>query len=253
MNTFETNTSVRNTTINSLAVVGFLALTVLGLWLAVYLSRFVPVAVNGIGEAAVYIGSVFTPNQEPSLSVVPTTASTTIFFGEASSTVSTSTATTPVVTKPKPVNQVAGPETSGAYQISGATTTAQFSGLSDLVVNITAIGYLETTSADSFVASSTVPSGKRPAVRFVIKNIGTNVTGPWRFSASIPTQTAYIYQSQPQQSLNPGDNIEYTLGFDQVIPGADKMVSITANFDRVAAESNADNNSASTKITILGS
>jgi hypothetical protein len=138
----------------------------------------------------------------------------------------------------------------------GSTTTSaapSLFGFPDLVVSIKDIGYLATSSAESFVASSTVPFGSRPAVVFTIKNVGTNATGAWRFSASIPTQTAYIYQSQLQPPLNPGDSIDYTLGFDQANKGANKMISITANFDRTITESNPDNNSASTNITILGS
>lgn len=248
-------TSTRQSAINGLAVVGFVALVAAGISLAVYSTRFVPTVVNSAGAAAVYLGSFFTPNSEPGISVVPTpTASSTIFFGEASSTISTKeTITTPLPTPLKKITTIAGGETSGAYEINNATGTPKLSGLPDLVVNINAIGYLGTASGGSFVASSTVPSGFRPAVRFTIKNIGTNIAGVWRFSASIPTQTAYVYQSQPQQALNPGDSIEYTLGFDQATNGADKMISITANFDHAISESNTNNNSASTKVTIIGS
>ena len=102
-------------------------------------------------------------------------------------------------------------------------------------------------------SGTTAPSGSRPAVVFTIKNIGTNVAGSWRWSASIPTQTSYLYQSLPQQALNPGDSIEYTLGFDQANKGSGQMISVTANFDRAVAESDANNNSASATLTILGS
>lgn len=243
----------RTTMINTLAIVGFIALVGATMWLAVYSTRFVPSVVSRIGTAAVYLGSVFTPSPAPSLSVVPT-ASTTIAFGEASSTLSTSTSTT-TASAPKapvrPVEPTAGKQTTGAYQIAGATSTALY-GLPDFIVTINAVGYLATSSAGSFVASSTVPNGGRPAVSFTIKNIGTNATGAWRFSASIPTQSAYIYQSQAQQSLNPGDSIDYTLGFDQANKGANQMISITANFDHAVAESNINNDSASATLTILG-
>jgi hypothetical protein len=131
--------------------------------------------------------------------------------------------------------------------------TGTLYGFPDLVVNITAVGYLATTSPDSFVATSTVPASGRPAVKFTIKNIGTNVAGAWRFSASIPTQTAYIFQSQPQQILNPGDSIDYTLGFDQANRGSNQTISVTANFDHAIAEITVNNNSASASLTILGS
>lgn len=244
-------TSSRATAIHTLAAIGFIALVGAGMWLAVYSTRYVPSIVGRVGSAAVYLGSVFTPAPAPSLVVVPTsTASSTIIsFGtEASSTAQKPIATT----QPKPIAPTPGQKTSGTYPISG-TSGATLYGYPDLIVTIKAVGYLATSSADSFTASSTVPTGGRPAVSFTISNVGTNVSGSWRFSASIPTQTSYIYQSQLQQPLAPGDSIDYTLGFDQANKGADQTISITANFDHAVTESNPDNNSASTKVTILGS
>lgn len=255
MDTNTVNTSTRQTAINGLAVVGFVTLVTLGVSLAIYSARYVPTAIGRLGAAAVSLSQIFTPAPRPSLSVV-STASTTIWFGTAPSTGARATSSTPIITPKKPVSDTpttAGSKTSGTYQIDGIGGTPTLSGLPDFVVSITSVGYFTSTSTDSFIASSTVPSGNRPAVTFTIKNSGTNATGAWRFSASIPTQSAYIYQSQPQQSLNPGDSIDYTLGFDRANMGADKMISVTANFDRTVTESNTDNNSAATKITILGS
>ncbi|MHB1162933.1 MAG: CARDB domain-containing protein [Minisyncoccota bacterium] len=253
---FPENNPTRQAAINGLAVTGFIVLIVLGVWLAVYSTRFVPDVANRVGTAAAYLGSVFVPapTPTPTLSVVPN-ASTTISFDTESAASSTeATSTTPVVApkpSPKPVATTAGKEATSSYLMSG-TVAPVYSGLPDLIVTINAVGYLATSSADSFVASGTVPTGSRPAVSFTIKNIGTNVAGAWRFSASIPTQTAYVYASQPQQSLNPGDSIDYTLGFDQATAGANKMISITANSDHAIAESNSNNDSASATITILG-
>jgi hypothetical protein len=251
-------TPTRQAAINGLAVVGFIALVAAGIWLAIYSTRFVPVVVNGVGGAAVYIGSIFVPSKEPpSLSVIPNSISTTtISFDTESADVTTAISkispepVTPV--KSTPVATTPGNATSETYQISGATTTSSLSGFPDLVTNITAIGYLATSSAESFIASSTVPSGSRPAVKFTIKNIGNNVTGQWRFSASIPTQTSYLYYSPFQQQLNPGESIDYTLGFDQANRGSSQTVFISANFDRAVTESNFNNNGASVNLTIIG-
>lgn len=254
MNTFGTDTPTRGAAVYGLAIVGFIALVALGIWLAVYATRFVPGVANRIGGAAVYLGSVFTKAPSPALSVVPTppTATTTL-SSEASSTAPTSIVIPSSPTPSKRTTPTAGEKTGGAYQIRSAPAAPALSGLPDFVVDIGAIGYLATTSAESFIASSTVPTGSRPAVKFTIKNIGGSPSGSWRWSASIPTQTAYIYQSQPQQPLAPGDSIDYTLGFDQSNKGADQTISITANFDHAVAESDANNNSASAKLTVLGS
>jgi len=255
MNDIEHTSPNRQTVINGLAVAGFVALVAAGIWLAVYSTRYVPSVVGSIGAAAVSLGSVFNRAPDSSLSVIPT-ASTTISFGDDTPTTTPATTTAPVVATPvapKPAAPSAGSQTTGTYPLGTTTAPGVAYGLPDLVVNITATGYLLSASADTFIASSTVPSGARPAVRFTIKNIGTNVTGSWRFSASIPTQTAYIFQSQPQQTLGPGDSIDYTLGFDQANRGYNQMISITANFDHAVGESVTTNNSASATVTILGS
>lgn len=242
----------RRVVLNTLAVVGFIALVGVGMWLAVYSTRYVPGVVTRIGTAAVYLGSVFTPSPEPVLSVIPTASSTIISFGDTVSTTDTVTVKeSPAPAIPRQITPTAGQKTTNTIQIGGATTTSARSGLPDLIVTINAVGYLSAASADSFVASSTVPIDGRAAVNFTIKNIGTNVTSPWRFSATIPTQSSYLYYSQPQQLLAPGDSIDYTLGFDQAYRGTGQTVSVTANFDHMAAESNFTNNSASAKITIL--
>lgn len=250
MNEERDGNSIRQAAINGLAVVGFVALVAAGIWLAIYSTRFVPAVVNSVGAAAVYLGSVFNSADEPALSVVETpTASTTISFGGSSPAISTPA----TQSRANPVNTTAGERKSGVYQIGGTTTTNSFSGLSDLVVSISSVGYLASTTADSFVATSTIHSGMRPAIKFTIKNFGTNASGQWRFSASIPTQSSYLYYSPFQQSLNPGDSIDYTLGFDQPIAGSNRTISITANFDRAITESNTNNNSASINLTVLGS
>lgn len=247
----------RQSVTNGLAITGFVALVALGIWLAVYATQFVPSVVGGIGAAAVSLGSVFNPAPNPSLSVASSSlssaasdASTTISFGATSTAPAVSS--TGNVSVPARVPS-AGTPTSETIPLGSTTPVAAPSGLPDLQTSITAVGYLATTSADSFVASATVPVGSRPAVKFTIKNIGTNVTGPWRFSASIPTQTAYIFQSDLQQSLAPGDSIDYTLGFDQANRGSNQTISVTANFDNTVGESNKNNNSASASITVLGS
>ncbi len=255
------NIPARQTAVNGLAMVGFVALIATGMWLAVYSAQYIPSVVGRVGTAAVYLSSFFVPSsEEASLSVVPT-ASTTIPFGDtgaiATSTMSTSSTsimpTTPVVTPAKPTTTVPGKTSTSTLQISGVSVTPGVPALPDLKTTITAVGYLATSSAESFVASSTVPTGDRPAIRFTIKNIGTKATDTWRFSASIPTQNSYVYASPDQQSLAPGDSIDYALGFDSATAGSNKIISVTADFENLITESDEHNNAASTTITILGS
>ncbi len=238
----------RHATLVGLSVVGFLALVGAGIFLAVYAGRFVPSAVSNIAAAAVTLSSAFTPARTPGLLVVPG-ASTTANF--SASETGENVAGPSVLKANAPATPSPGTETKNAFPIGGASPTG-LSGLPDLSVTITAVGYLTTNSTDSFVAGTTTPAGNRPAVKFTVKNVGTNFASSWRFSAAIPTQNTYVYQSLPQQSLNPGDSIDYTLGFDQPRAGL-QTITITANFDNAVAESDKDNDTASASVTILGS
>lgn len=246
-------TPARQAAVNGLAAVGFIALVVAGIWLAVYSTRFIPNAVNRIGQAAVYLGSVFTPAPTPSLTVVPSdTASTTINFGEATTSAATSTpAATTTPSTPKPVATTPGSQTNTTVTIgNGSSVAPALYGLSDLSITVKTVGYLTTTSADSFVAARTVPSGNRPAVTFTVKNTGTNATGSWNFRASIPTRRAYTYESPQQQSLLPGESIDYTLGFDQATTGTDQLITLSVNDNRMAVESNYNNNTTSAAVNV---
>ncbi len=245
------NPGTRESARNGLAIVGFVALVALGMWLAVYSARFVPAAVDHLGAAAVYLSSAFSPSPRPSLSVVPDATSTVESALSSSSTTAAAPQTSRTPATPHyPVPQP-GRETSTTTTISGATPTGTYYGLPDLAVTIDRIGYLATTSAESFVASSTVPHGSRPAIVFTVKNVGTNISQPWNFTAKIPTQTAYVYTAPTQQVLRPGESIQFTLGFDEANAGAKQSISIHLNPG--GSDATTANNDASAMLTILGS
>lgn len=246
--------SARRAALYGFAAVGFTALVAAGIWLAIYSSRFVPDTVGSLGAAAVSLTQLFSQEQSPTLSVIQPSSGEVISFDTSPAT---STGISPIEKSQNKVTaqsaaSVRGKETTSVVELTPKTAAA-LSGLPDLLLRIDGVGYLASSTSDSFVATTTAPSGNRTAVKFTVKNIGTNVAGPWRFSATIPTQSSYLYQSALQQPLSPGDSIQYTLGFDQANRGANQPVSLTANFDRIISESNSANNSATTSITILGS
>lgn len=251
---FEENPT-RQAAVHGLAVVGFLALLLTGMALAVYTARFVPVALSQVASAAVYFSSLFVPaTTTPSLEVV---AGDTIPFengsANATTTEPTTPATPPVKPASKPATPSAGTRTDTSYQISGGAPSPTLSGLSDLAPSITAVGYLTGTSTDSFIATTTIPAHSRIGVKFSITNKGTNKTGDWRFNVSIPTELSYLFESPVQQSLNPGDHIEYVLGFDQARAGVNQSISVLADFDKKVDESDEKNNGANASVTVLGS
>lgn len=248
---------MRGAAINGLAVVGFVALIVLGMGLAVYSARFVPAAVSGLASAGVYFSSIFTPVDDAGLEVVPSE----IPFGETpaseipvAAATSTPATETPVQTSPvTPVVPSAGPSTSTTYPVGGGITPSSNQNLygeADLIVAITAVGYMETADTDSFKEAREVPDGERGAFKFTVTNIGTNRSGSWRFEADVPTSPNYIFRSPSQASLAPGERIEFTLGFDRPRSGDDREIEITVDSGRDVDESNESNNDDSAQIDI---
>lgn len=234
------DTQTREAVVNGLAAFGFLSLVGIGIALVIYATPSFPTLMNRLGGAAVYLSSVFTPSDDSGLTVVP----------NATTTPSGSTATTTATsTKPGTGGVTPGQQTNGVYPIGGGGFTGDLRGLPDLTVSIKEVGFLSSTSTDSFVASSTTQGAGRPAVRFVIKNEGTNVTGSWMFTAKLPTQSNYAFGSQMQKALYPGESIEYTLGFDQASSG-DQAITIIADSTQIVAESSESNNSASALIRL---
>ncbi|HEV7121417.1 MAG TPA: CARDB domain-containing protein, partial [Candidatus Paceibacterota bacterium] len=220
----------------------------LGIMLAIYSARYVPAAVSRVGSAAVSLSQIFVPaHTNDTLTVVPQ-----IPFGDATTT-ATSTATTTTVTSPllgtPAAATSAGPKTTTSYPAGGVVSNAPLYGQADLAVSITQVGYLTSNSTDSFVSGAIVPSGDNAAVKFSVTNTGTNISGPWSFTANLPTNTSFIFTSNPQQSLRPGERIDFTLGFDRAQSGV-RQVTITADSANQVSESNESNNTAVSNITI---
>lgn len=254
----ETTTTIshrpaRTAAVNALAIVGFIALVFIGIALAIYAARFVPTAVSRVGSAAVYLGSAFTPADEKAdLEVVP--GESIPFEPAASTTTPVETPATPgttPTTPTRPTTPVAGQGTSGTYPVGGSVAVPQAPyGKADLTVSVLSVGYLNSADTDTYRVSNEVPDGKRGAIKFVVTNKGTNVTGTWKFKAEIPTSPSYTFTSPTQKSLNPGDKIEYVLGFDKTKEGNDRRITITVDTGKDVDESNENNNYASREVDI---
>lgn len=244
-------TAYRQTAINTFAVIGFISLLGLGVYGAIYSSRYVPSIVTRLGAAAVYLGSAFTPGEPNELAVVPTASTTpplVIAFGTSTpATLPVASSTEPAVPKPV-ITQRPAPQPT-LIRVPATTTPALY-GLPDLTVKVTAVGYLASNSTDTFVVSAVVPDNERPAVKFTITNSGTNTAELWKFSAVIPTSPSFTYRSTAQQALKPGDSIDYVLGFDRARSGEDRVMTLTVNHDNAITESSKTNNVATVTFDI---
>jgi len=95
--------------------------------------------------------------------------------------------------------------------------------LPDLSVRILGVGSINPNTR-TFVPASILSAVNIGAVRFEIINNGTKASGVWGFSANLPTNPPFKYTSERQRSLNPGDRIEYTIQFDQLVRGTNTFI-----------------------------
>lgn len=171
-----TKHTFRENVLRIVAVIGLIAVLLLGAWGIIQLAFFIPTFLSNIG------GSV-----TPKTQTVNTNSTTTV-------------KTAVVAETPKPVVKTAAKPAAVKY-VASAKPRAALYGYPDLAVRI-------------INAPTSVRAGQQVSLQFVIENAGTNaVPANWFFTASLPYNPAYTYQSPVQQALYPGDKIVYTLGY----------------------------------------
>lgn len=158
-------------------------------------------------------------------------------FDDATSTDETDDVLTPTV----PAQTTTVPQTITVPVVS----TPNLFGKADLIVRVIGYGLVDNSSGafeELDEIPRNLPSGKRGAIRFEVVNVGTNVSGEWRFEAELPTSPNYTYKSDDQQTLFPGDKIVYTLGFNKVRRGDEDDYRIEVDTRDDVDESNENNN-----------
>lgn len=140
-------------------------------------------------------------------------------------------------------SRAAGPRTETIRQIptsSGIVTDGpQFI---DLTARILTTGYIASSSTSDFIQADEIPSNLRGAVRFEITNVGTMATKEWRFNVVLPTFPSYIFHSDTQQPLLPGDRIEYMIAFDSIERQSEGTITINVDPTNSINEPNKSNN-----------
>lgn len=240
----------RRAAVNALAIFGFIALIIIGIGLAIYTARYAPKVGSKLNGAAVSLSSIFhRDSNDASLEVV--TATSTLPFDDAStatSTLTTDTATSTAGTK----TSTGGTGTVIKYRTVTTTTTVAPYGDPDLTISITDVGYLRTKNdTDTFVASNSVSSGRDGAVKFTVKNVGTNVTGSWKFQAILPTSSSNTtFNSPTQDSLKPGESVDFVLAFQHSKSSNSRDITIKVDSGKNVDESDEGNNTDSDSITL---
>jgi len=183
----EQQTGLKEVFLRVVAIVGLIAVLILGAW-GIILLAFNLV---GLFNGSVHLSNLF---NNDNAQVATTTAPVVVTNNNSSNTNTTSTS------KPSGSTSQTG-ATTAVYTAAPRATTLY--GLSDLKVTITSVNSLSSVQG-------------RTVVQFTIINGGTNTANAgWTFNASLPYQNStYTYQSAPQQALYPGDSIAYTLTYD---------------------------------------
>lgn len=120
-------------------------------------------------------------------------------------------------------------------------------GLPDLTVKIVKIGV---RNADGdVVAKSNFSANDAPVVEFEVTNMGTKVASGWKFSADLPTNPAYTYESPAQAALYAGAVANLSMSFDKLVSGTG-MVRITIDPKNSLVEAVETNNGAAKQIIV---
>ncbi|MFC1729776.1 hypothetical protein ACFL6I_05515 [candidate division KSB1 bacterium] len=145
----------------------------------------------------------------------------------------------------------AGERTDEVFPISSSRSVSDPNGRVDLSVRIIGTGIVDANG--NFIPSSSISvTEKRGAVQFSVTNQGSRASDTWTFNAVLPTMPMHIFHSTNQKALQPGDRIDFTLGFDQLNRSLTEGV-ITINADpsgNIGNELSRDNNIAQTTFKI---
>ena len=132
-----------------------------------------------------------------------------------------------------------------------AQTQKAYYGKPDLQVTLLGTGIID-PATKQFVETSYVGFNDEIATRFEVKNIGTNVSGPWNLRINTPSRTTPYYDSATQQSIKPGDKIVYTTSFNNPQTTGINTEYITADPLNTVTEDFESNNQITVPIKIEG-
>ena len=256
----------RRAAVNALAIVGFIALVFLGIWLAIYASSFIPGVISRIGSGLGLAGSgntddglvVVPPSEEPDDYEWEPAPATPAAPAAPSAPAKPTTPTQP--STPAPTNPVIGYRTvvtdyptPGSIKVL-ASGSANLYGEPNLTARITAVGYVD-SRGNNFKEDDTIDENDRLAVRFTVTNTGTNkADSGWKVEVTLPTKEdrSFEFTSRSQPSLNPGDRIDFIAYVDRgdAREGSDQEIRVEADVKDDVDESNERDNTDTEEITV---
>lgn len=169
--------------------------------------------------------------------------------GLASSTSAQSTS--PSGTTPPAQKNEKDSQTQVNRTVHRTVVVPQYSGPTDLVVEILNTGVLVPVDGENvFFPISPIPSDKVAGVTFTVTNKGGVTSDIWRFKAQLPVEgdPTYAYLSPLQTPLTSGMQVQFTLGFDQLIQDKKGIIHLELLTDN--DKDDPSNNTDSVSITI---
>ncbi len=182
---------------------------------------------------------------------VSTSLSSLFISGDATSTQQNITNTnTPVKTNSNPtVNTSVTSNTKTTY--SNIQVQKTYYGKPDLQITLIGTGIIDPASGQ-FTLTNYAGFNDEIAIRFEVKNIGTNISGPWKLRINTPSRTTPYYDSAYQTSIKPGDRIIFTTSFNSPTATGINTAYITADPLNVVNEISESNNQITVPIKIEG-
>ena len=226
----------------ALAIIGIAAVIVMAVLIlaqGIILLKKPLISFRDLLKNRITLVSKFIPGVSPTSTPVMPVATTT-----PTTTPSTSSGSGVAVTPgPKKDTTVNMGDVSTPGAVVGGEAHAG-SGKPDLIIRFKEMGYLDrNTNAFTPVASGSLDRSLRIGVKFDVVNIGGSSTGhQWNFNAYLPTAPLFIYNADMQQLLNPGEKIEYTLGFDRLQDQRSNTFRILLDGGNLIDEVNEGNN-----------
>lgn len=129
--------------------------------------------------------------------------------------------------------------------------SVSYYGKPDLAITFISTGIIDPASKQYF-QTNYAGANDTVGIKFLVKNIGTNVTGAWKLRLNMPSRTTPYYDSEYQISLKPGEGMIYTATFDSPVSQGINTAYITADPLNAVSESNESNNSLTVPVKIEG-
>lgn len=231
-------------TFNGLIMIGFFALIIAGILLAIYAARYVPQTLSRLA------GAVYLSSEAPKSAT--TTNKNTIEFptltplpqAPAPTSVEPSRPTVTQATTTKPTT----PRTGGPLEVPRTRvvqTGPRLYGLPDLAVTNVSTGYIDYNG--NFIPSSRIPRNLDMYVTFIVRNLGTNISTPWRILVRVDGEQDAIAEGG---ILYPNGYQAFTLRVTNPRQGTNINTNITVDYLNAVVEPNENNNTASISVSV---